>query len=280
MGDSFAIRLDRPAQHFDADPGTEIVLRGVVRSTFDGSEIDAATTTWPDGAPGGASVDAGGLVDLRGGGLHLVSRDPKTHEVVAVVTDRPGAACEAAHVASPCVALRSLEQARSRLLTTSEWGRSLDGKLTAEIQTPVPPPAYAPVTHALTSPLVATGALATILFAVAIFAVARRRRSASYQMRRAIRRIEKKLAVADAALSGALAPAVKRALQAIERKRIDPASKEGMRIADVLHRVETRLDESTAHARATKEQEAADTLVLEMESALEAAHEVMGVAAG
>lgn len=279
MPDTFTLQLDRPAQHVDVEPGNEIVLRGVVRSTFDGSIIDAATTTWPDGAPGGASVDAGGLVDLTAGGFHLEKRDPKTHEVVAVATGKPAPACEAAHVASPCVALRTLQQARSRLLLASDWQRSLDGRITVETTTPTPPPAYAPITRVFT-PAVGAAALAVLLVGLAWFVLARRKRSPVYQMRQVIKRVERKLSTSDAALSGSLRPAVKRALQALDGRRIDPRSKEGVRIAEVLSRVEARLDESAAEAQASKEQRAADELVIEMESALEAASEVMSVAHG
>jgi hypothetical protein len=278
MSDTFPIHLERPAEHVDAEPGTRIVLRGVYRSSFDGSEIDAATTTWPDGAPGGGSVDAGGLVDLGAGGLRLVSRDPARHEVVAVVTDAPGRACEAAHVASPCIAIRSMAQARSRLLTTDEWARSLAGKITAEVVVPPPPPAYAPVTSALARPVVGAGALGTLLIGLFVVWSARRKRSPIGRLRATIRRIERKLRSADASLSATLAPAIVRADAALRSSRIDPGSKEGRRITEVLERVELRLDEAAAHHRAAKEQRAADELVIEMESALEAAREVMTVA--
>ncbi len=280
MSDPTPIHLERPAEHVDVEPGTEIVLRGVYHSTFDGSEIDAATTTWPDGAPGGSSVDAGGLIDLAGGGFHLKARDPKTHEVVAVATGRTAPACEAAHVASPCIALRSLQLARSRLMTADELARALDGRITTEIVAPPVPAPYAHIANKILTPAVGGGALAFVVVGLVFLLRARQKRSPLYPMRQAIRRVERKLETADSALSGALRPAVKRALVALEGQRIDPRSREGARISEVLTRVETRLDESLAHTRAAKEQEAADELVIEMESALEAADEVLHVARG
>ena len=280
MSEPTPIHLDRAAEHVDVEPGTEVILRGVYHSTFDGSEIDAATTIWPEGAPGGSSIDAGGLIDLAGGGFHLKARDPKTHEVVAVATGKAAPACEAAHVAAPCIALRSLQQARSRLMTTDDFARSLEGRITAEIIVPPAPPAYAPIADKLLTPVALGGALAVVVVGLAWFLRAKQKRSPLYQMRQSIRRVERKLATADSALSGALRPAVKRALVALDGRRIDPRSREGVRISEVLTRVETRLDESLAHTRAALEQEAADELVIEMESALEAADEVMQVAHG
>ena len=96
------LRPDAPTLTLDVSPGGEIILRGSYTSTHDGSTVDAATTTWPAGAPGGASVDAGGLVDLTAGGFHLTSRDPVTHEVHAIATGEPGPACAATGAATPC----------------------------------------------------------------------------------------------------------------------------------------------------------------------------------
>ena len=63
------------------------------------------------------------------------------------------------------------------------------------------------------------------------------------------------------------------ALRAIDEQRVDPSSKEGKRVMDVLRRVDTQIDATAATARAEQEQEAADELVHEVESALEAAAE-------
>src|SRR5438552_16150444 len=112
------ISLTQPAIHVDAAPGGEIVIRGSYASAHDGSIVDAATTTWPAGAPGGASVDPGGLLEVSDAyGFHLTSRDPSTHEVHAVATGEGSAACSAFGVAAPCLPLRVRLQAQSRLLT-------------------------------------------------------------------------------------------------------------------------------------------------------------------
>src|SRR5262245_59680311 len=119
--------LNRPAIAVDVTPGGEIILRGSYQSTHDGSIVDAAVTTWPADAPGGASVDAGGLIDFEAGGFHLTSRNIATHEVHAVATGGPAPACAAFGVASPCLALRVEPQARTRLLTMDAWTKSLKG---------------------------------------------------------------------------------------------------------------------------------------------------------
>src|SRR6185437_8760031 len=97
--------LDLPAIHVDVEPGGEIVLKGAFHSKHDGSIVDAATTTWPPEAPGGASVDTGGLVDFEAGGFHVTSRDPVKHEVHAVVKSEGGEACAALGVTAPCLPL-------------------------------------------------------------------------------------------------------------------------------------------------------------------------------
>ncbi|HVY49314.1 MAG TPA: hypothetical protein VHB21_25660, partial [Minicystis sp.] len=133
--------LDRAAVHVDVAPGGEIVLRGALESTHDGSIVDAATTTWPNGAPGGAAVDAGGLVDLEAGGFHMTSRDAGKHEVHAIATGDPAPACAAARVAAPCLPLRLAPAAHARLLTVDAWAHSLKGGVSLEV---IAPPAYAP----------------------------------------------------------------------------------------------------------------------------------------
>ena len=72
---SFTLSLEESATPLPVAPGATIVVRGSLYSRYDGSVIDAATTTWPAGAPGGASVDAGGLIDFGAGGFEIVARD-------------------------------------------------------------------------------------------------------------------------------------------------------------------------------------------------------------
>lgn len=267
------IRLDEPALHVDVAPGGEIVLRGSFTSTFDGSVIDAATTQWPAGAPGGASVDAGGLIDFAGGGFHLSSRDPVTHEVHAIATGDAATACAALRVAAPCLPLRVLPQAQSRLMTMADWTKSLSGQVSVEI---VAPPAYAPAVDAAKSPWAAAAA-ASLVAAAALAAVVawrrRRLRSPAYQLVLLARRVQSKLATTDAVLAAPLSPAVAAALKALDERRVDATSKEGQRVAQVLRRVETALEEGAAREKADEERRAADELVAEVESALEAAEE-------
>jgi hypothetical protein len=272
------LRLDAIVQPVNVEPGGTIVLRGSYTSTHDGSVLDAATTQWPDGAPGGASVDAGGLVDLAAGGFHMTSRDPATHEVRAVATGELGSACQAAGVASPCLVLRHGPLARSRLLTMSDWAASLKGGIAVEV---VGAPAYAPAVGLLEEPAVqGTLGLAGLL---AVGALAwtirrRRRRTPAGKLDAALARVRAKLKGADAALAASLGPAVERVADVLGDRRVDAASREGARIADVLRRVEARIDESKVQARAAAEQEAADELVAELEGAIEAADEAMAVA--
>ena len=77
------LALDRIVQPVNVEPGGEIILRGSFTSAHDGTTIDAATTQWPAGAPGGASVDAGGLIDFEAGGFHMTSRDPKNANMIS-----------------------------------------------------------------------------------------------------------------------------------------------------------------------------------------------------
>ena len=275
MSEPIVIPIDKLAMHVDAEPGTKIVFHGAYHSSFDGADIDAATTTWPEGAPGGASVDPGGLLDLAGGGFHLLARDTTTHEVTVIATGKAAPACAAAGVASPCLVMRTLAAAQSRLMTVDDWTHSLDGRVTAEILVPPPPPAYAAVTESAATPWVVGGLALAVAIGAGLGFRARRKRSPLYAMRMTLRRLEGKLEAADAALSAALGPALARVRKVIEGKKIDPRSSEGTRISEVLRRVEARLDDTFHQGRAAREQAAADELVIEMESALEAAHEVM-----
>ncbi|HTJ83184.1 MAG TPA: hypothetical protein VL400_15805 [Polyangiaceae bacterium] len=276
---TFNLRLDRFAEHVALKPGQELTLRGAYVSKFDGSTVDAATTTWPADAPGGASVDAKGLVDFEAGGLRVTSRDPKTHEVVAVATGKEAPACAKLGEEAPCLVLNTLPLAQSRLITMDQWRESLEGQIQVEMVAPPPPPALAPVTDALHSPVV-IGSLGlaglAALFALGWTVRRRQKLSPGGQLEALAARVTKKLATADAALAATVSPVVKKTLEAMRDKRVDPASKEGVRVRELLVRVETRIDETARHEKEAKEQEAADELVLEMESALEAANEAIG----
>lgn len=274
---TFPVRLDVPVQHVDIQPGGEIVLRGSFRSTHDGSTLDAATTTWPAEAPGGASVDSGGLVDFEAGGFHMTSRDPATHEVHAVATGEGGPACAAAGVAAPCLPLRVLPQARTRLLTMDQWTSSLKGGITAEV---IAPPAYAPAADAASSAAPYLGVAAGVLATAGVLLLtmrARRRRAASPagQLALLAARVQAKLRDAEAVAAAPLQPAVARAIERLRERRVDAGSSEGRRVRVLLERVEASIDARREKARAEEEQAAADELVRDIESALEAADEAL-----
>lgn len=264
--------LDGPPLHLDVQPGTEIVLRGMYESTFDGTHIDAVTTTWPKEAPGGASVVPSGLVDLEAGGFHMTSRDPVTHEVHAVYTGQGGEVCAALHSAAPCLPVRLDRLALERKpvgIPAAQLRSTLKGGITVE---GLPPPVVPPVAV----PWVAIASAITLAGVVAV-AVARLRlrRAASPEGKLAalLARVEGKLGQSDAVLAAPLRPAVETARKSLKKRRIDPTSSEGKRVEAALLRVEARLDASAHDARSAAEQQAADELVHEMEAALEAADE-------
>ena len=271
---SIPLRFDQPAIHVEVEPGGEIVLRGALHSKHDGSIVDAATTTWPPEAPGGASVDAGGLVDFEAGGFHMTSRDPVSHEVHAVATTKGGQACAALGVMSPCLPLRLQKQAVSRLMTTDSWATSLASGGGQISLTVLNPPAYAPA-PATVPYLWGAASLVAVGLAAVLGARWWRRRAESPagQLIALARRVQDKLARADAVLAAPLTPALDTALRSLKKRRIDASSVEGKRVAAALAHVEARLDASVTQALAAQEQEAADELVREMATALEAADE-------
>jgi hypothetical protein len=277
-GTTIALRLDVPALPLGVEPGGEIVLRGSFHSTLDGATVDAATTTWPSSAPGGPSVDQGGLVDFEGGGWHMTSRDPAAHEVHAIATGESGAACAAAGVNSPCLPLRTLYQARSRLVTAREWSDSLKGGIRIEIQEV---PAYRPaVTWAGRLMPVGLG-LAGLLIVAGIFAAAlmwyrRWQASASRQLVLLAERLRDRVVRTDPVLAAPLSVAIETALAAVRGRRLDPASPQGRRVCEVLTEVDRALDAAEAeHA-----ERVADDLVRDIQIALEAAEEAARVAGG
>ncbi|WP_437780447.1 hypothetical protein [Sorangium sp. So ce1097] len=278
MTQTFPLRRDRVAQHVDVAPGGEIVLRGKLVCSTDGSIIDAATTTWPAGAPGGGSVDSGGLVDFAQGGFHVTSRDPATHEVRAIATGDPAPACALAGVEAPCLPLRLLPLARARLQTAQELTGCLNGGITVEVPDAVLPPVAPAVVPYVqgAAVLFGIGALASIGWVVQ----RRRARSPLGRLLALAKRTRAKLQAADPVVAAPLLPAVEAALGALKQRRVDAASAEGKRVAEVLRRVELRLDASVEEARADREQQAADELVREIEGALEAVDEVGGARRG
>lgn len=271
--------LSGPPLHVDVQPGAEIVLKGSYYSAYDGTHIDAATTTWPKEAPGGAGVVPSGMVDLEAGGFHLTSRDPVSHEVHAVYTGKGGDVCAALHSAAPCLPVRLDKLALERRpvgIPTADLARSLTGGILVEGLPPPPvPPAAVPYLGIALS-ITLGGFLALGLARV----MRRRAASPEGQLAALLARVEGKLGGADAVLAAPLLPALETARKSLKKRRIDPTSAEGKRVEAVLLRVEQRLDSSAADARSAAEQQAADELVHEMEAALEAADEATAASPG
>ncbi|HEU4538107.1 MAG TPA: hypothetical protein VFS00_28495 [Polyangiaceae bacterium] len=274
-----ALPPDRPALALPPlDAGATVVVRGALRSSHDGSTVDAVKTDAAAGAP--APADPGGLVDFRAGGLRIVEVGPD-HQVSAVVTGEPGPACQALGVASPCLPTRSVELARARLLTKAEWVSSLEG----EIGVTVPDPPLVSLPPAARSPALAPalGGLLAAALAAGAFASWRRRRGerARSPLGRLValaERVRAKAVGAPPELSAPLEPALAAALRSLHQGRIDPGSPQGARVAETLRRVEERLDEGGRREREDAERSAADALVLDVESALEAAEEAARLA--
>ncbi len=268
------IPLDKPALPVDVTSGTEIVLRGFCTSRHDGSIIDAATTTWPAGAPGGESVDAIGLLDLESGGFHLTSRDVSKHEAHAIATGKGIEACGAAGVSAPCLVVNKRIALQKRLMGWDEFRNTLD---CAGIEVVLPAPLAPPIVAPATMPYLQVGAgiaMAAFVGVVAWRWKKQKDASPEGQLIALSRLVKAQLDKADQVTAAPLAPTVDAAIKAIREKRVDAASKEGKRVADALRRVHESLESSAREEKATKEQEVADELLREMESALEAAEEM------
>jgi hypothetical protein len=267
------IPLDKPALPVDASVGTEIVLTGSYTSRHDGSVIDAATTSWPANAPGGASVDAIGLIDLEAGGFRMTSRDIAKHEVHAIATESGGEACAAAGVSSPCLVLNKRIALQKRLMGWDDFKNSLTGSMEVAVPQKAPPP-FVPE-PAVPYLQIAAGILVGGFLGMGAWRWNKRRAgSPEGQLLALSRKVKAQLERADQVVAAPLKPTVDAAMKAIREKRVDASSKEGKRVADALRRVNERLEANMREEQAAKEQEAADELLREMESALEAAEEM------
>jgi hypothetical protein len=268
------IRFDPkvPVRPIDTSVGTEIVLRGSCTSKHDGSVIDATTTTWPKDAPGGGSIDAIGLIDFEHGGLHVVARDPLTHLARVMATEQAGEACAAAGVSSPCLVLNN-KLAISRLLAQQEFRDSLSCSMEIE----VPPPLAPPIVPAPAVPFLQIAGAIVVAGILGMGAWRWKKgkdASPEGQLLALSRKVMAQLERADQVVAAPLKPAVDSAIKAIRERRVDATSKEGQRVAEALRRVNERLETTAKEERAAKEQEAADELLREMESAIEAAEEM------
>jgi hypothetical protein len=148
----------------------EVVLRGELRSSLDGSTFDVVTQR--DQFPpmlGERGPRLGGLFDPDAGGLRVVEQDPATHVYRLAPTGRPGPVCEQAGLSSPCLVPRLAELAHERLVTADAFSATLAGHIEAE--TPAPPVVSAAATSEL-------GWLATCAGLLGAAALARRLRRA------------------------------------------------------------------------------------------------------
>jgi hypothetical protein len=272
MSDPIRVDLKVPVVHVDVAPGGELILRGSFTSAHDGSVIDAATLARP-----GMEVAPYGLVDFERSGLHMTSRDPKSHEVHAVANGEPAAACELANVAPPCVSLRVAPLAHAALMTAEDFRQTLQGGLSIEV---VAPTVTTEATAAASSHL---GAIAAIAGALAVGAIGlaiatRRKRFAASPAGKLValaKRVQERLSAADQVVAAPLVPALEKAVRAAKSAKLDAASPEAKRVEAALLRVDARITESQKRVKTEQDQEIADELVREMEAALEAADEVV-----
>jgi Skp family chaperone for outer membrane proteins len=273
------INLDQPIIAIPVSPGTEVILKGSFISSHDGSVIDGATTTWPKGSPGGQSVDAGGLFDFQAGGFYLVERNEKTHEIRIKATEASTKVCSAMQIDSPCLPMRLLPQAQSRLLTSQDWKNSLKGGISVQIpDVPVPTPVADASIKA--KPYLIGGAILIGMILVGRWLVQsakKRAQTPAAQLLRLAKRVQSKVQKADPILAAPLSPAVDAALKALQERKVDASSREGKRVAALLVRLEAQVEQSAQDSQLSKEQATVDELVNEVEAALEAAEETRGL---
>jgi hypothetical protein len=275
MPEPVALRFDTPAFHVPIPPGGELVLRGSLYSSHDGSRVDATTTTWPADAPGGGSIDPGGMYDLEAGGFHLASQDPQAHVVHAVATGVEAPACSLHGVSSPCLLSRLAVQANSRLMQADDWYGSLHGSLAMEV---AEPPFYAPALP-WTAALWPVARVAGVLFAIALLVALGvwihkvRASTPTAVLARLARRVRTKAERAAPLLAAPLQPALDSASRALRSRSLDPRSPQGRRVSQLLAGLEERLDATAREQTAASEKQLADNFALEVEIALQAAAE-------
>jgi hypothetical protein len=123
-----AVPLDlHQSQAVSIPAGGTLTIRGAVRSSHDGSVIDAATTM--RGA--GAATASGGLLDFEAGGLRLVGQNQENHEYQFASAGQ-GDGCTMAGLPSPCLIPRLLPLAQERLLVVADFSASLTGVLSMD----------------------------------------------------------------------------------------------------------------------------------------------------
>jgi hypothetical protein len=211
------VLLERPVA-LQLPAGSDVVVQGAVRTSFDGAVFDAATRT--DTLPDGTTVTrTGGFYDLEAGGLRVVSTDARTHEVhlVASGADAPG--CRALGLEGACLVPRVDALARERLMTRGEFLDSLTGDVSVDAAAPTPPSFIR--SHAWDLGLLAALGLAALAVTIVTLVVKARRSSALGRVREAAREAHAAIgADADlAALRAQIAPLVERARD-LERSRL------------------------------------------------------------
>jgi hypothetical protein len=168
--------LQSPTQ-LDLKSGEELVIRGAVVNSKDNSIFDASTRS--ELAGGQRVARPGGLIELEGTGLALVSQNPTTHEVRLVATGAAAPLCAALGAPGPCIVPRLKAIAHEQLVTESE----LRAQLSGDLQVTLPEIAMSTVASDVAAPIVrplgrialASGII--ILIAVAILAFVRHRSS-------------------------------------------------------------------------------------------------------
>lgn len=161
---SVAVGTLQPIAMPDLVPGEEIVLKGSLRTSFDGTVYDALTRA--DTTPGGVVVRRGGIFEPESTGFRVASHDPVKHEVHLVVTGTSGAGCAALGLAAPCLVPRISEAAHERLLSEQEFRATLVGSLSADL--PEAPPAAVPPTRTAGVGAGIVGILMTLLALVGL----------------------------------------------------------------------------------------------------------------
>jgi hypothetical protein len=228
-------RLDAPTPI----PG-EVIVRGELRSSLDGSTFDAVTQVDHFPALAGQGPRLGGLYDPEAGGLQVAEQDPGRHVFRLVPRGGPGRGCLAAGVRSPCLVPRLEALAHERLVTEEAFRATLDGRVLAELEPLPAPPA---LSSSEASALGWFTVVAALLGAGALGRMARRiRRATAIGQVRAAAAAARRALRGDATLArarGTIDELVARA-DALERTRracaarlekLDPAGLESRRAA-------------------------------------------------
>jgi hypothetical protein len=289
-GTTFTLSPGQTGTHVPVSPGGSIIVRGAFHCRYDGTTIDAASTAWPQDAPGGASRAAVGIIDFGAGGFEIVAHDALAHEVQAVATGAAAPACTALGLPAPCLLLRSGPLAHHRLLTVRDFTASLGGEMT--VHNPVPAALTItdshPTGHLTGDPIGVDGAAgwlpdwaltgavtwAAMLFGVGLWLIYRRwAGSARHRLTRLVRRIKRTAMTADPVLSQVLGPALTSMARALRNRRLDPGSVAGRRLEQSLRQLHSELVSGVIEKQRRDQRQVADDLGCQLQLAVEAAAE-------